>query len=143
LYATYNKGFDPFEASMATQQFDEPFKPITSELLEAGAKANFFRNNLSASVSFYQLTVRNVAVIANDISNPNLFVQQGENQSRGVETEATGDILPNLSLYLTYTYSECKVIKSKISSQVGTLAENAPRNTSGSYIKYINLQEGF
>jgi iron complex outermembrane recepter protein len=136
LYATYNKGFDPFEASMATQQFDEPFKPLTSQLLEAGAKANFFRNNLSASISFYQLAVQNVAVNANDISNPNLFVQQGENRSRGVETEATGDILPNLSLYLTYTYSECKVVKSKIASQVGMLAENAPRNTSGSYIKY-------
>ncbi|MEO6288954.1 MAG: TonB-dependent receptor, partial [Ginsengibacter sp.] len=40
LYATYNKGFDPFEATTSTQVFDEPFKPITSELYEAGAKAN-------------------------------------------------------------------------------------------------------
>ncbi len=136
LYATYNKGFDPFEASMATQVFDAPFKPVISQLLEAGAKANLFHNSLAASVALYQLALQNVAVNANNISNPNLFVQQGEYRSRGIETEATGNILPNLSVYLTYTYSDCKVIKSKIASQVGTLAENAPRNTSGSYIKY-------
>ena len=106
-------------------------------MLEAGAKANFFNNNFSASLALYQLQLQNVAVNANDINNPNLFVQQGEYRSRGIETEATGNILPNLSLYLTYTYSECKVIKSKIASQVGMLAENAPRNTSGSYIKYM------
>ncbi len=136
LYATYNQGFDPFEASVATQVFEEPFKPITSHLAEAGVKANLFHNNLSATVSLYQLLLRNVAVNANDISNPNLFIQQGENRSRGIEGEASGNILPNLSVYLTYAYSECKVIKSKIASQVGLLAENAPRSTSGSYIKY-------
>ena len=142
LYATYNKGFDPFEASVATQVFDAPFKPITSQLLEAGAKANLFHNGLSATVALYQLALRSVAVNANDINQPNLFVQQGENRSRGVETEATGNILRNLSVYLTYTYSECKVIKSKIASQVGRLAENAPRHTSGSYIKYT-FAKGF
>ena len=49
LYATYNNGFDPFEASTSTQVFNAPFKPIKSELFEAGAKANFFNNKLSAS----------------------------------------------------------------------------------------------
>ncbi len=142
LYATYNKGFDPFEVSTATQVFDEPFKPITSQLLEAGIKGVFFRNKLSASIALYQLTLQNVAVNANDISNPDLFVQQGENRSRGVEAEASGNVLPNLSVFLTYAYSANKIIKSKIASQVGMLAENAPRNTSGSYIKYT-FAKGF
>jgi iron complex outermembrane recepter protein len=137
LYATYNKGFDPFEASTSTQVFNAPFKPITSEILEAGAKANFFNNKLSASVALYQLTLQNVAVNANDISNPNLYVQQGEDRSRGIETEANGNILPNLSIAVSYSYCIAKVIQSKIVSQVGTLVENAPKNTSNSWIKYI------
>jgi iron complex outermembrane recepter protein len=87
LYATYNKGFDPFEASVSTQVFNTPFKPITSELFEVGAKANFFNNKLSASIALYQLTLQNVAVNANDISNPNLYIQQGKDRSRGIETE--------------------------------------------------------
>ena len=136
LYATYNKGFDPFEASGVAQVFDEPFKPVTSQLMEAGFKGNFFKNKLSASLALYQLVLQNVAVNANDISNPDLFIQQGENRSRGIEAEASGNILPNLGVFLTYSYNQSKIIKSKIASQVGMLAENAPRNTSGSYIKY-------
>ena len=111
VYATYNNGFDPSEASTSTQVFNAPFKPITSQLIEAGAKANFFNNKLFASISLYQLILQNVAVNANDISNPNLFIQQGEDRSKGIETEATGNILPNLTIAMSYSYCIAKVIK--------------------------------
>ena len=136
VYATYNKGFDAFEASTGTEVFNSPFKPQISDLLEVGAKGYFFKNKLSASLSIYQLTLQNVAVNANDISNPNLYVQQGQNQSRGIEAEAAGNIFPNLSVTLSYAYCVAKVTKSKVASEVGRLVENAPRNTSGSWIKY-------
>lgn len=136
VYGTYNKGFDPFEASTSTQVFDAPFKPVTSELFEAGAKADFLNNQLGASIAVYQLTLHNVAVNANDISNPNLYIQQGEDRSRGIETELNGNILPDLSVSVSYSYCIAKVIKSKIAAQEGTLVENAPENSSSSWIKY-------
>jgi len=136
VYATYNKGFDPFEAATSAQVFDSPFKPITSQLSEAGLKGNFFSNRLFASMAVYQLTVQNVAVNANELGNPNLFVQQGQNRSRGVELEAAGNILPNLSAMISYAYCLAKVTKSDVPSQIGTIAENAPRNSSNSWIKY-------
>jgi iron complex outermembrane receptor protein len=141
-YATYNKGFDAFEASTATEIFNSPFKPQLSELFEAGAKGNFFHNKLSASLAMYQLTLLNVAVNANDISNPNLFVQQGQNRSRGIEAEASGNISANLSVMLSYAYCNAIVTQSKITSQIGTRVENAPRNSSGSWIKYT-FSKGF
>jgi iron complex outermembrane recepter protein len=136
-YATYNKGFDAFEASSSTQVFNSPFKPQISYVLEAGAKGNFLNSKLSATLSVYQLTLLNVAVSANDISNPNLYVQQGQNQSKGIEAEVVGNILPNLSVSLSYAYCVAKVTESMVQSQVGTPVENAPKNTSGSWIKYI------
>ncbi len=136
LYATYNRGFDPFEASTSTQVFDEPFKPIVSQLYETGVKADFFNNKLNASLSIYQLTLNNVAVNANDISNPDLFIQQGQDRSKGIETEFAGNILPNLSISASYAYCVAKVIKSKIPSQEGTLVENAPKHTSTTWLKY-------
>jgi iron complex outermembrane recepter protein len=136
-YATYNRGFDAFEASTSTEIFNSPFKPQISYVLEAGAKGNFFNDKLAATLSVYQLTLLNVAVSANDISNPNLYVQQGQNQSKGVEAEVVGDILPNLSITLSYAYCVAKVTESKVPSQVGMLVENAPKNTSGSWIKYV------
>ena len=137
VYGTYNKGFDPFEVSTDAQRFSQPFRPITSQLYEAGVKGSFFRNRLSATLAVYQLTVENVAVNANDPSQPDLFVQQGQNRSRGVETELSGNILPSLSLMISYAYNVAEITKSKDPSQIGMLAENAPKNSSGSWIKYV------
>jgi iron complex outermembrane receptor protein len=136
VYATYNKGFDPFEASTGAQVFNAPFKPITSTLYEGGIKTNFFKNKLFATLAIYQLMLQNVAVNANDISNPNLFVQQGEDRSRGVETEAMGNVFPELSVMVSYAYSVAEVIQSKIPALIGTLLENAPRHSGSSWIKY-------
>jgi iron complex outermembrane recepter protein len=146
LYATYNKGFDPFEASTELQEYDQPFKPLISELYEAGLKGNFFQNKLAASLSFYQLTVENVATNAGDPSNPNLFVQQGQNRSRGIEAEMTGNILPNLSVLLSYAYDVAIVTRDNDKSLVGTTVANAPLNSSASWIKYSfnkNNTKGF
>jgi iron complex outermembrane receptor protein len=135
-YATDNNGFDAFEASTSAQVFNAPLKPNTSHLLETGLKGDFLDGRLSASVAVYQLLLQNVAVNAGDPGNPNLFVQQGANRSRGVEAEATGNILPNLSVDLSYAYCVAIVTQSKIASQIGARVENAPRNESGSWIKY-------
>ena len=135
-YATYNKGFDAFEASTSAQVFTSPFKPQISEVIEGGLKGNFLNNKLSATMAIYQLTLLNVAVSANIISNPNLYIQQGQNQSRGIELETVGNILPNLSITLSYANCLAKVTQSLVPSEVGMRVENAPRNTSGSWIKY-------
>lgn len=140
LYVTYNKGFDPFEVSTDVQVFDAPFKPITSQLYEAGVKASVFKDKLSFTAAIYQLTLQNVAVNANDVSNPNLYIQQGSDRSRGIELEANGNILSNLSVSLAYAYCVAEVLDSKIAEQVGRLMENSPRNSSNSWIKYTFTQ---
>jgi iron complex outermembrane receptor protein len=105
-------------------------------LYEAGFKANVFKDRLSFSASLYQLTLQNVAVNANNMSNPNLYIQQGEDRSRGLELEANGNITNNLSVSLAYAHCVAEVLDSKIASQVGSILENSPRNSSNSWIKY-------
>jgi iron complex outermembrane receptor protein len=136
-YATYNKGFDPFEATGGTQVFNAPIRPQISELFETGLKANFFTGKLSATLALYQLTVQNVAVNANDIGNPDLFIQEGQVRSTGAEIEANGNITSNLSASLSYAYCDARITESKTPSQIGTLLENAPQNSVSSWIKYI------
>ena len=148
VYASFNKGFDPFEASTGMQVFNNkvPFKPQISTVLETGAKGSFFNSRLFTSIALYQLTINNVAVNANDPANPNLFVQQGQEQSRGIELEAVGNISQNISLYTSYAYCAAKVTKSKIPTQVGATVPNAPRHESSSWIKYKwnkSLLKGF
>jgi iron complex outermembrane receptor protein len=135
-YLTYNKGFDPFEASGSNQEFDEPIKPQVSELYETGLKANFFSGKLAASLAVYQLTVENVAVNANEIGNPDLFVQEGQVRSRGVELEADGNITSSLSASFAYSFCDAKITQSKKESEIGKRLENAPQHSGSSWIKY-------
>jgi iron complex outermembrane recepter protein len=136
VYATYNKGFDPIEPSGSTQIFESPVKPQISKLFETGIKGNFFSRKLSATLSVYQLTVQNVPVNANDILHPNLFVQEGQVRSKGVEIEASGNITSKLTISMAYSYCDAKITKSKTLSQIGIRLENAPRNSGSSWIKY-------
>jgi iron complex outermembrane receptor protein len=95
-----------------------------------------FKDRLAATVALYQLTVQNVATNANIPSNPNLYVQNGEDRARGVETEINGNILPNFSASVTYAYNVTKINKSDVPSQVGIIKDNAPQHSSNSWLKY-------
>ena len=142
LYATYNKGFDPFEASIVSQVFNAPFKPIFSEVYEAGAKATVLKNKLYATLAVYQLTLKNVAVNANDPANPDLFVQNGREQATGFETEVNGNILPQLSVSVSFAHNIAKVLDSPVKDDIGKIKENAPKNSSTSWVKYTFAKGG-
>lgn len=142
VYATYNKGFDPFEMSTTRQIFNAPFKPIVSELYETGVKANFFQNKMFATISLYSLAVENVAVNANDPNQPDLYVQRGRQRSNGIETELNGNITEALSIHFSYAYNKAKIVKSNITEDVGKIIEDAPLHSSTSWIKY-NFQNNF
>lgn len=135
-YIQYSKGFDPFEQSNDLEVFKDPFKPIVSQLYEWGAKALLLKHRLLATLAVYRLDVKNTAVNANDPSQPDLYVQHGEDRSQGIEIELNGNLLPNLSVSVNYAYDIAKVYKSEVPSEVGSLKENAPKNVSNSWIKY-------
>ena len=146
VYTTYNKGFDPFEMSTTRQTFNEPFKPIVSELYEGGIKANLFQNKLFATVSLYSLAVENVAVNANDPSHPDLYVQRGKQRSNGIETELNGNINEALSVHFSYAYNKAQIVESNVAEDIGKTIENAPLHSSNSWIKYAfqkNALKGF
>jgi len=140
LYASYNTGFDPFEPGAVTQVFNQPFKPVTSYMFETGIKTNLLNNKLFSTLAVYQININNLAVNANDPANPDLFVQRGEQRSRGMEWELQGNITKGLSANINYAFNETKIIKSIKSEDLGRIAENAPRHSSSSWIKYEFLK---
>ena len=138
VYGTYSTGFEPqYSGYLASPSYGGPFDPLTSELLEAGSKGEFFNKRLFAGLSVYRITQNNVLVSANDTGNPDLLRQRGQEQAKGIEAEATGRILPNLSVSLNYAYNVAKIKKESQEELVGRIKENAPKNLSGSWIKYV------
>jgi iron complex outermembrane receptor protein len=136
IYGVYSRGFDPYEISNTLAVYNEPFKPINSELFELGFKAMLLKGKLYGALSVYQLSVFNVAVNANDPTNPDLYVQRGEDQARGVEAELNGNILPNLQVHFAYAYNRAVIKKSDVKEDIGMLKENAPVNSSNGFFKY-------
>ncbi|MCP2028514.1 iron complex outermembrane receptor protein [Flavobacterium sp. HSC-32F16] len=140
VYGTYATGFEAQNASIfGNANSGGPFDPMTSNLLEAGSKGEFFNKRLFVGTAVYQITKNNILVSANDASNPDLLEQRGQERARGFEIEAAGRIDNNWSVNLSYAYNDAVITKSTkddVNNQVGLTKENAPKHISGSWIKY-------
>jgi len=136
IYGLYSRGFDPYETTNTFAIFREPFKPINSELWEIGMKTSLGKGKLFGTLSIYQLSIFNVAVNANDPSNPDLYIQRGEDQARGIEMELDGNVLPNFQVHFAYAYNVARIKKSLLQEEVGLIKENAPVNSANGFFKY-------
>ncbi|MGZ8153204.1 MAG: TonB-dependent siderophore receptor, partial [Methylovulum sp.] len=88
--------------SLFTAPGQQALPPQTAEEWELGAKTEFFDGRLSASFAYFDLTRQNMSVP--DPINPHLQVAIGEQESRGYEFEAAGEILPGWNLIGAYTH---------------------------------------
>ena len=144
-YGTYATGFENQNAAtLGSATTGGPFDPMKSNLYEIGSKGEFFNKKLFIGTAIYQITKNNVLVNANDTSNPDLLEQRGQERARGFEIEATGKINDNWSVNLHYAYNNAIITKSTVGNtdnKEGLTKENAPKNSSGSWIKY-SFNEG-
>jgi iron complex outermembrane receptor protein len=138
LYGTWVQGYQPQDAAgIINPDAGGPFDPLVSEMVEVGAKTEWFKNRLSGTFSLFQIVERGGLYNANNPDNPEQLMQLGEEQSRGVEINLTGNILPNWSLVAGYAFNDAKITVAPIEEVVGRQKPNAPRNTANFWSKYI------
>lgn len=142
LYGTYTESFQPQNPSDLMPENGGPFDPLTGQMVEVGAKGEFFKERLSVSVAAYIIENNNILV-----TDPatGLLEQRGGEESKGVELDITGQVNRNLSLSANYAYNEAKITESDDESLIGTIKENAPRHSGGffaSYAFYDNVFNG-
>lgn len=98
LYGSYTENFGLQNAFDASRQ---PLPPQTAQQFEAGVKTEFFDGRLRTSVAYFDLTKQNIAVPVPGT----LFSRAiGEAQTRGIELDVSGEILPGWSAIASYTY---------------------------------------
>ncbi|MXN93009.1 TonB-dependent siderophore receptor [Flavobacterium sp. Sd200] len=138
LYGTYTEGYQPQGSGIigAPQIYGGPFDPLISSMYEAGAKAEFFNKRLSMNVALYNIEQNNILINANNPDNPDMLRQVGQQRSKGVELDAYGMILPNLSVSANFSYSEAKITESDDPDEIGSLLPNAPKLQTGIWAKY-------
>ncbi len=138
LYATYVEGYQPQTASVINDpNAGGPFDPLTSNLIEAGAKSSWLDNQLSVTLALYRLVQQNELFNANDPANPDRLAPLGEQVARGFEFDAVGQLLPNWSVVANYAFNDATITASDDEAEIGRQVPNAPRHAGNLWTKYV------
>ncbi|MFC6099413.1 TonB-dependent receptor [Olivibacter domesticus] len=148
FYATYTEGYQPQSAGTIgdPETYGGPFDPLISNMIEAGAKMEFFHKNLAINTAFYRIEQNNILVNANAEGNPDLLRQIGQQQAKGIELDIYGNVHPNFSVTANFSYNVAKITKSDDAEEVGTIMPNAPKSQGNLWMKYAftgQTLEGF
>ena len=141
LYGTYVEGYNPQSASMLTPNANpdpsNPFKPLTSNMVEFGAKTSWLNDMLSITTAVYRIEQNNTLyAIGND-----QYRQVGKERAKGIEFDITGRIMPNWSMLVSYAYNDAQIVESLIPSEIGTQKPNAPHTLANIWTRY-NVVKG-
>ncbi|NJN12296.1 MAG: TonB-dependent siderophore receptor, partial [Richelia sp. RM1_1_1] len=138
LYASWSNSFTP--QIFGRNSSGEPFEPVTSEQLEVGIRQELFDKKLLAGLALYQITRENVATT--DPNSDDFFdrIQTGEQRSRGVELDISGEISPGWKIIANYAYTDAQVTEDNL-IPVGDRLPNVPYNSASLWTTY-EIQSG-
>lgn len=113
------------------------FKPQQANQWEGGVKLDLMRGKLNATISYYDIQVTNST--RPDVANPTYTVQDGTQQSKGVEVEVIGNPFPGFNFVSNYGYNENK-FKKAAASIIGKSAAGTPEHVGNIWVSYSILK---
>lgn len=142
-YTLYDQSFLP----VAGQDFfGEAFKPIRGNNIEVGLKKDWFKGRWNTTLAAYRIIKKNVLTAdldpAHIAANPNAQVQLGQIESKGIELDITGEIVPNLNLVLNYAYTDATVNKDNNTVLVGNPVPNSAKHITNGWLSYRFRKQG-
>ncbi|MEH1860336.1 MAG: TonB-dependent siderophore receptor [Nostoc sp.] len=133
LYASYSQSFSQ---NIGTTFGGSLFKPSTGTQYEVGVKGDFLSGRLSSTLALYQLTLSNVLTPDPNRPTTTFQIQTGEQRSRGIELNVTGEILPGWNVIASYAYTDAQVTKDSNLSTIGNRLPNVPFNSASLWTTY-------
>lgn len=135
LYASYSRSF---LQSVGTALDNTLFEPERGTQYEAGIKADWLDRRLTTTLAFYEITRSNV--LTTDLVDPNFSIQTGEQRSRGIELDVTGEILPGWKIAAGYAYTDAEITEDNTFA-VGNRLNNVPEHALSLWTTY-EIQTG-
>lgn len=133
LYASYSRSFN-----QATSVFGAALpEPERGTQYEIGVKADL-TDRLSTTLAFYDLTRTNLST--QDPNNPQRTIQVGEQRSRGIEFDISGEISPGWNVIAGYAYTDAEITRDNTLT-VGNQLNNVPRHALNLWTTY-EIQSG-
>ena len=137
LYASWSRSFSPTLAAQFGPN-GQPFVPEKGVQYEVGARISALHGRLTSSLALYRIRSSNLLIT--NPGNPLASIQLGEVESKGVEFDTSGRILPGWSITFAYAFNEATVVSDPVYT-IGNILQNAPRH-SGSIWTIYEVQHG-
>lgn len=137
LYASYSTSFNP---QSDRDRNDRVLDPQEGVQYEVGAKFDIIPEQLSATLSAFEIVRENVAAPDPDVEFSDRSVQTGEQRVRGVELDVSGSPLPGWEVIGNISALNAEVTKDTVIKE-GNKLTGVP-TLSGSLWSSYQLQEG-
>jgi len=129
LYASYSRSFAPntgigFDGSL--------LEPTRGTQYEAGIRAEL-NPALATTLAAYEITKTNIATT--DPNDPAFSIAVGEQRSRGIEFDISGEISPGWNIIASYSYTNAEITESE-DYPVGNKVPNVPQNKASLWTTY-------
>ncbi|MBP6077165.1 MAG: TonB-dependent receptor [Nitrosomonas sp.] len=111
LYGSYTENFG---VSNGIDVNRNKLPPQTAQQWEMGIKNEFWGGRLRSTFSYFELIKQGIAVP--DPANPRFSKSIGEAETRGVELDVAGEILPGWNMIATYSYMPFAKITKDVSA---------------------------
>lgn len=135
LYANYSKSFNP---TFETDDLGELLDAERGEGFEVGIKAELIKDRLSATLAFFDITKSNVATA--DPVIPFAVITTGEQNSRGIDFDISGEILPGWNVIASYAYIDAKITQDN-TFPIGNDLIGVPEHSASLWTTY-EIQSG-
>ncbi|WP_300489525.1 TonB-dependent receptor [Flavobacterium sp.] len=134
VFANYMNGFKNVLPQAITNSVTNEregyrtFDPEKANQYEFGVKSSFFNNKLSATVSYYNITVSNI--VMNVGNGPATYTQGGEIKSKGLEVSVVANPVEGLNIIAGFSTNNAEVTKDlETSGYLGLRPESAGPET--------------
>ncbi|GAX38400.1 TonB-dependent receptor [Nodularia sp. NIES-3585] len=135
LYTSFSRSFQP---NFGTRVDGSLLEPVRGTQYEVGIRGEFLNSRLTTNLAAYEITKSNLGVT--DPDNPIFSIPSGEQRSRGIELDVTGQILPGWNMIASYAYTDARVTKDD-NLQPGNLLDGVPFNSASLWSTY-EIQTG-
>lgn len=109
LFGNYQNGFTNTNSPIyVSEGVTATSKPEQANQWEGGVKMDMFDGKLTGTVSYYDIKVKDV--LRSDAAHPNYYIQNGSQQSKGVEVNVIAAPFQGFSVVAGYSYNESKYI---------------------------------
>ena len=135
-FSLYGSYADVFTPQRAFDKTGKALAPITGRNIELGVKGELFNKKLNTNLAIFQLEQNGKGVddlsstnpCLPDYSNGYCQIAQGEQRSRGVEAEVSGQIGSNWNLSAGYTLNNTKNVRDTASNTGKAIRTTTPRH---------------